>query len=1151
MSSRAIIVAGAALVCLCWSFCPAGENLFKDGSFEEVAQPSQFGLVWKNWGGYLYEPAARFAAGAIARSGKLSYEMIGDDGCKIRLQSPQMKLEPGRYRVRVFIRGLSIGKGQWGEPLDFSVGFNGQWFQLKKLGVAEATFGWRPITYVFDVARPTGDFRLFVGLLGAGWLWVDDAELEKVDDSVAVTREPVIGKEESPIAPPAKIVAGARHCPQCAYLNNGDAVGCYACGAAMPSPAKSELPPVKVLADFEDGQRGIFSSGKVTTDNVPDGKYGLVIDVDYATVERTAAKPMDWSGYDYFTFDTYNPHDEPVDVLVEIRDALTREYWTRVNYNTIIPPGKSSITIPTDIYVGEKSRPGRALAADKITMLIINPQKKNVVVDNFRLQRLDTSAVKFDGLVALDFGGLDTPAMEGFSQCTMAMSYCPQRGFGWDKADLWRSFNAFQPDALYQDFICPRGGDFRVDLPNGRYHVLMNIDSPGGYWGEVQVYKNRKVTANGKAVIDEKMDLESFKKWYFRHAHREDLPGIDTFKEYVEPMFSVKEFDVDVTDGKLSIGFAGQGFAVSLSAMVIYPQAKASRGKTFWDWVTQRRRVQFDNYFRQVHARRVGAAAPDKDYVVFRRHFMKTPNAFDGPQEGEAIGADGLSLTVAQDEESPVTFSVQPSAKLPQGLGAIDVAVSDLAYRGPMEEHVAPLRATCVQAGWLDYRLTRVTMEGSVYTVSPRYWHPAPAPGAPNVTRTFWLRVKVPAGTQAGPYAGKITIKPANGPAREVPLAITVLPFALDPIKDVAVGPWGSGIDLPWDHGDPAGQTWRWQMFAKALDAIKDAGCTSFSGRPTLTVKAAKGKVELDATIADKEMQLIRAKGFDHIISNYGAADNMGYKMYGNGGGPDVEAAKNAGFSGMEAFLKAIYTQIDAHAAANNWVPVAWNLCDEPLGDAIRGAVLNAQAHRAILPGLKHSTFMGATSIEGDDPKNPHHDLARALPVPSLNLHDEKSLKALHDAGNKFSFYNGGNRWTYGRYMKMLVLKHDLMLRLSWHYNVAAGDPYYALDCREDDYCWYNTDADQSMTPSVALLGRILPGLNDYRYLTTLERLIKAKSAGAGGGAQDAKALQDAGKVFDDMMNLRAGADRTEPKDVEFFDVDRANVVKAIQGLMR
>ncbi|MFQ5810861.1 MAG: hypothetical protein ACE5JM_14690, partial [Armatimonadota bacterium] len=117
--------------------------------------------------------------------------------------------------------------------------------------------------------------------------------------------------------------------------------------------------------------------------------------------------------------------------------------------------------------------------------------------------------------------------------------------------------------------------------------------------------------------------------------------------------------------------------------------------------------------------------------------------------------------------------------------------------------------------------------------------------------------------------------------------------------------------------------------------------------------------------------------------------------------------------------------------------------------------------------------------------------------------------------------------------------RHELALRLTWHYNVVAGDPYYALDCREDDYCWFNTNADGDLVPSLRILGNVLPGLNDYRYLSTLERLLGEKP----GHPDHARAKA----VFDEMMDLQAGTDRDREVD---FEADRQRVVEAILALL-
>jgi len=178
--------------------------------------------------------------------------------------------------------------------------------------------------------------------------------------------------------------------------------------------------------------------------------------------------------------------------------------------------------------------------------------------------------------------------------------------------------------------------------------------------------------------------------------------------------------------------------------------------------------------------------------------------------------------------------------------------------------------------------------------------------------------------------------------------------------------------------------------------------------------------------------------------------------------------------------------------------------------------------------------------MTGNDSADQHYELVRTLPMPSLNNHDEASIGVIHQAGNEFSFYNGGNRWTYGRYMKFLVKEHNLKLRLTWHYNVVAGDPYYALDCREDDYCWFNTNAQGDLVPACSFAGPLLAGLNDYRYLSTLERLLKEKAGHP--------AAPEAQRLFDEMMDLKAGTDRNRVVD---FDQDRERVAAAITALLK
>ena len=120
--------------------------------------------------------------------------------------------------------------------------------------------------------------------------------------------------------------------------------------------------------------------------------------------------------------------------------------------------------------------------------------------------------------------------------------------------------------------------------------------------------------------------------------------------------------------------------------------------------------------------------------------------------------------------------------------------------------------------------------------------------------------------------------------------------------------------------------------------------------------------------------------------------------------------------------------------------------------------------------------------------------------MPDMNGHNEPSIEMIHRAGSDWAFYNGGNRWTYGIYMYKAAKQFDMKFRLSWHWNATAGDPYYALDCREDDYAWCNANADGELIPSLEFERQMRGGIDDYRYLLTLARLAGEKHDAAAEG---------------------------------------------------
>jgi hypothetical protein len=328
-------------------------------------------------------------------------------------------------------------------------------------------------------------------------------------------------------------------------------------------------------------------------------------------------------------------------------------------------------------------------------------------------------------------------------------------------------------------------------------------------------------------------------------------------------------------------------------------------------------------------------------------------------------------------------------------------------------------------------------------------------------------------------------------------LTVTVRRGTLDPV-DIPVGPWGHTIGIPWQ--DAQAREWEDQVAVRSLQKLREYGFTTFSGLPEVRYTGSRdGQPQFDFGTADAQMQRARAAGFSLPVVSYCALP--GLNLYYQ----DTNAMNAAGFRDYSEFLRAVFGAIQAHADANGWLPVYWNLADEPIGDDLRRSAENAEAYRQAFP-KGPPFFTAASSYEGKDPNDPHFRLAKAVHVANWNTHSEESVRLLQSVGGDWAFYNGGNRWTFGTYLYKAARQSGLKFRISWHWNCNAGDPYYALDCREDDYAWCNATPEGELVPTVHF-EQLRDGLDDYRYLLTLERL--AKTRGGTPVAETAQRLVD------------------------------------------
>ena len=372
-------------------------------------EKDQFGLVFARWGGWKYEGECEFRVGQIARTGKYSCLLKGGMGAKIRV-GQNVTLEPGRYRVTAYLRGLDIGTGNFGWTTEFM--FNGKYHQLNKNG----TFGWTKLTYVGEVEMKKEAGPSF-GLMALGYLWIDDVSLEPVDANVPLSDQPVIDHEERSIAAPGVSGTDVVRCSECGYRNDRQGKTCYACGTRLEATQRGRRGPESQTHRFLRRAANPFSGGVVVATHATTGRNALRIDRSYVSLDQ----PQDWLGYDFLKADLFTDARKPMNLDVEIRDTATRDYWTRVNYSTVVPPGQEHADHPGQATVCRREITARADAELErespgwCSASATSPPAPLFWIMYGSSVTRHAARVSFEGLHAFDFGTGTSPVMEGFT----------------------------------------------------------------------------------------------------------------------------------------------------------------------------------------------------------------------------------------------------------------------------------------------------------------------------------------------------------------------------------------------------------------------------------------------------------------------------------------------------------------------------------------------------------------------------------------------------------------------------------------------------------------------------------------------------------------------------------------------------------------
>ena len=433
---------------------------------------------------------------------------------------------------------------------------------------------------------------------------------------------------------------------------------------------------------------------------------------------------------------------------------------------------------------------------------------------------------------------------------------------------------------------------------------------------------------------------------------------------------------------------------------------------------------------------------------------------------------------------------------------------------------------------WYQESPKLIDRPGTVTTVSKEESH------------LYWVSVSVPASAAAGDYHALLRVKPKNGVAAELPLAVEVLPFQLAPGRWWGVYYYsGFNSDTPRDFAD---------MRAHGVNSM--LLCPPGNSEPVLERRGNRVMVSFEST--NKAMAELNRQGFRGPVAYFPRMLSCRVlRMFGR---IDGERIKEAEYYGQRAVsykaedfpddlkpvMKDLYRQMVKHARDAKWPEILWFLVDEP--GAGPGHELEMEWAK-----LEFALFSEACPDEKLFCTAYSQEVVDTIGVPlSARSCDLWRIGAPDVArAKKDNMQLWGIRWLcqyntyrFPRHFAGFGLdKIGLPGFTEWTY---YGAPVYKPfgQVRDVNGCHYAFTDEQGNLLSTSTWEGVLEGINDARYVATLRRLIE--TAGNSGKKENQSLAASARRALDGVLADIVPRPGTESQ--RDLDDLRARVVRQI-----
>ena len=722
-----------------------------------------------------------------------------------------------------------------------------------------------------------------------------------------------------------------------------------------------------------------------------------------------------------------------------------------------------------------------------------------------------TSAAAGSDVLRFDMGAPDSPIRDGFTQVTAASLYTPQAGFGWRTVDglqthhhttsrEWKyseSRGREYPPTIYTnevtcDTVSGREANaFLVDLPVGKYTVYL---LGGLSAGSSRDYHWFDMTVGGNTETVKILGPYRFEKRTFQvEADGKPLaieltPTTDWLVSCVVVFPADQERQVR------------DDFLDALEREVYFlPPDVAARWK---ETKHEERRPMPD--FSEEDRRR--------GYAVFARHWSEVVYPNTAPRDCELNPT--LAAFASLGEYEPVTVTVRPLVDMPDAT----LTVGDLRCGD------AVIPAAAIDIRWVRNMLVRPNYSSYFsYHVAPDVLEQRDSSDLrAGENQRFWVTVHVPDEAAAGVYEGMLTFRAGGRLPVDLPLKLRVLPIRLKKNPDHVYGMYyRDPLSNIRDDNTPEANAYFARKAEWERQDMVEHGMTTYISSVSGLERDDQGNWTMDGAETERRIALSRKHGLARqpLVVSIPVSWWYSRLVDKRGTGSHLRLMRD---DVPQSFFDEVTKMVEAvqkERANHDWPEFLYYPIDEPSTNpsSVRFMVGVLKAIKEV-PGVR--TYVTADpSHEQFEPMWPYVDIWCCQP---FVFGYEKIRQLSQEKGIEFWCYpnhiSGENDHTPIRGARMTwgygFWKSGFKALIPWIYQSSTGDPWNYLDGSTMDF--FNRSTPEGRPIPVAMWEAYREGIDDGRYLYTLQQLVEQGREAGGRQAELAKqAEEEIGRLWD------------------------------------